>query len=436
MRLAIFFFLLVLLAATTTPAVAADFLWLSDIHFDPLADASLVDKLAAAEPAQWAGIFASGSQKFPAYGHDTNWALLSSVLEAAGKTDPKAAFTIVTGDLLVHHFREQFNAAATKHDDAAFRSFVSKSIQFVALELKQGTKPVFVALGNNDDECGDYSVQPDGAFLQDSAPSVANLAGLSDTSSYLHSGNYAVANPSVKHARIVVLNTVFFSRRYNNRCGTAGVDPGAETLNWLDQQLASAQAKHEKVWLVYHIPPGIDAFASTHANPPGSGTPLWKAPYLTKFLDLLNRYPGVANVNLAGHIHVDDFRLLNNSAFLVVCPAVSPITGQNPTFRTVTFDGHGNLQNQSTYYINNLAAPKWQLEYDFAKTWRLRGLNAKNYSTLFSRFGADAKTTSRWLTLYSTSHAAASLTPETFRPYYCAETGLSADSYQSCLQRR
>ena len=91
MTSAILFFLIAAL-----PAAAADFVWLSDIHFDPLATPALVDKLAAAPPAQWAEILAATPPKFATYGRDTNWPLFSSVLQASAQTDPKAAFTIVT----------------------------------------------------------------------------------------------------------------------------------------------------------------------------------------------------------------------------------------------------------------------------------------------------------------------------------------------------
>ena len=303
------------LMLSALPAVAADFLWLSDIHFDPLADRAIVDKLAAIEPAQWAEVLASGAAKFPPYGRDTNWPLFSSLLQATAKQKPKVAFSLVTGDLLVHHFREQFNAAATVHDDQSFRSFVRKSFEFVALELKRRYpgKPVFLTLGNNDDECGDYALQPGGPFLEDTAKAVGDLAGLANIDSYVQLGSYSVPNPAVKHERIVVLNT-YFSPRYSDRCGGQGtVDAGEKLLAWLATQLKSAKSRHEKVWLAYHIPPGVDAFATTHAKQPGTVTLLWKDSYVQRFLSLVQQYEGVVGPNFAGHIHVDDFRLLEGS---------------------------------------------------------------------------------------------------------------------------
>jgi hypothetical protein len=438
----------ILLLIATPPAVAAEFLWLSDIHFDPLADSALVDNLAAAEPAEWAVILAGGSTKFPVYGRDTSWPLLASVLQASTKTQPNTAFTLVTGDLLVHHFREQFNAAATVHDDEAFRNFVRKTVEFVGLQLKQrspGT-PVFITLGNNDDECGDYAVQPDGPFLHDTAKVVGNLAGLANTDSYVHYGSYSLANPAVEHQRIIVLNTVFFSPRYTDRCGQGAGDAGEKLLAWLASELESAKSQHEKVWLVYHIPPGVDAFATAHAKAPGTLTLLWKESYTNKFLSLLEQYSAAVGPSFAGHVHVDDFRLLGGSLktspFVIIGPAVSPITGQNPTFRTVSFDAHGKLKDEATYYLKNLTEagkdtlPVWQLEYDFEKEWRLKGLNAQTYSSLFERIENSTETSARWSILYSTSHPASSNAPDSFRLLYCAAGGVTAQAYQSCVARK
>src|SRR5450759_3365876 len=49
----------------------------SDIHFNPMADPSLVADLAAADPSQWETILRrSKPTAFSSYGQDTNWRLL------------------------------------------------------------------------------------------------------------------------------------------------------------------------------------------------------------------------------------------------------------------------------------------------------------------------------------------------------------------------
>jgi len=432
-----------LLLTVAVPAIAGEFVWLSDIHFDPLADPRIVDQLAAAEPAQWAAILNSGSMKFPDFGHDTNWPLFVSLLQETERIERKPAFTIVTGDLLGHHFRERFNTMAAVHDDEAFRSFVRKTAEFVTLQIKQSSAgaPLIIALGNNDSDCGDYALQPSGPFLVDTAKFV------SDSDSYKRYGSYSLKNPALKRQRILVLNTVFFSPKYHNVCGNAADDPGTGELAWLASELREAESQHDKVWLVYHIPPGVDAYATTHSKQMGAGsvTLLWKEMYQAKFLSLLSQYQGVVGPNFAGHVHVDDFRLLGSaektSPFVVLGPAASPITGQNPSFRLVKFGADGRLEDQATYNLKNLIeagrgeTPDWELEYDFRREWKLPELNAQSYAKLYESIADSSETAGRWWLLYSTSSpAASSVTPSRYRQFYCAEENLTADAYEACVK--
>ena len=446
----------ILFLVPAATSAAAEFVWLSDIHFDPFADPALVDKLAAVEPAQWVEILTSASAKFPAFGHDTSWPLFSSAIEATQKAQSKAAFTIVTGDLLAHHFRELFNAAASVHDDEAFRSFVRKSMEFTALQLKRispGT-PIFVSLGNNDDLCGDYLLQPNGPFLHDTGKLVADLAGVADVDSFSSSwsanGSYTLPHPTLSNRRIIVLNTVFFSPRYRDSCGHSTADPGEDLLAWLAKQLAEATSRRERVWLVYHIPPGVDAFATTHPRQPsaeGNVTLLWKESYTSKFVSLLDEYRGVVGPNFAGHLHIDDFRLLGgsskHSAFVVIGPAISPNIGQNPAFRLVTFDSRGRLTDQATYFLSNLtdvargALSNWQLEYSFRNEWRAHELNAASYQRLYRNLDQSPQVASRWTLLYPVSKPGqGSITATTFRQFYCAIGNILKADYQSCVTRK
>jgi sphingomyelin phosphodiesterase acid-like 3 len=109
---------------------------MSDLHFDPMADPRLVDRLARAEPEQWQDILeGSGDTSLGNYGQDTRWALLRSALQQMNQTLPDPAFVLVSGDFLAHHFRQEFDLAASDHSDAAYRVFLRKTMQFIAQQL-------------------------------------------------------------------------------------------------------------------------------------------------------------------------------------------------------------------------------------------------------------------------------------------------------------
>ena len=76
-------------------------------------------------------------------------------------------------------------------------------------------------------------------------------------------------------------------------------------------KLAAAKQARERVWLVYHIPPGVDGYATLqHGSCPGEIIPMWKPGYAAPFNAVLRRYADTVAASFAGHTHMDDFRLL------------------------------------------------------------------------------------------------------------------------------
>jgi sphingomyelin phosphodiesterase acid-like 3 len=425
------------------------FLWISDLHFNPVAEPKIVDALAEAETADWARILgAPGAQTFSGFGQDTNWALLSSSFEAMRKMAPNVKFTVVTGDLLVHRFREKFQAAATKHDDEDFQRFTLKTAQFVAEQvaaLTPGT-PVLVALGNNDSDCGDYTLQPGGAFLRDGSASITKLLGSAGDADagrdWAALGSYSVAVPGLQHRRAIVLNSVYFSARYQNACAAAGGNPAADEMRWLETQVAAAKAHKEKVWLMFHIAPGLDGYATAHQRDGGTAAvPMWKPIYTEQFRKLMTQYRDTVMMSLAGHEHVDDFRLIGGS-LVQMTPGISPVVGQNPAFRVATYRNDGVISDEATYYLANLteatqgAAADWKLEYEFAKTWGARQVDFASFRKLAREIESKPDVRERWTELYSVSgKEETALTKKTFAPLFCATVNETDADFQICLKR-
>jgi hypothetical protein len=411
---------------------------LSDIHFNPTANKSLVDRLAIAAPEQWDTILAEDTSRLSGYGEDANWKLLASAL-AVLKTQPRPDFVLVTGDFLAHQFRAHFDAAAADHSDAAFRAFAAKTMRFLALKLEANFPSVRIlpALGNNDDTCGDYQLRPGGPFLADTAGIVEGLVGPDTLPSFERSwralGNYVVPNPAVKDHLIAVINTNYFSLHYKNACGTpADGNPAVATLAWLRHVLSEAETAHRKVWLAYHIPPGIDAFATARHNAcPISPVPMFAAPYDAQFHALMERYRATVTASFAGHIHMDGFRLFSEDGkpfgFVVTNPAISPIFGQNPAFRRIALADDGTLIDQSVYYLANLrdaqsgAEPRWQLEMSFDSAWNQPRFGLSSLQDIYRQIGTVAEARDRWFKAYAVqSDGPAVIRPADYAIYRCA----------------
>ena len=458
---AIRFVLAVLLALMATAAaraadtgVGGQFLLLSDIHFNPMANPAVVDRLAAAEPADWSAIFAGVPDKsFGRYGADTSWQLLRSALAQIKAVLPHPAFVLITGDFLAHHFRDQFDAAAHDHSDAAYRRFVDHTMRFLALQLERSFSgaPILPALGNNDDICGDFRLQPEGPFLADMLPVVRGLAdgGKPELGpAWTSLGNYSAAVPGLSGVRLVFANTVFLSRRYRNACGPpGGADPGQATLAWLATELAAARQAHQRVWLAYHVPPGIDGFATWRLGScPDHIIPMWDKAYAEPLYTLLRHYADTIAASFAGHTHMDDFRLIGdaggNFAFALITPAISPIFGQNPAFRTVAYNAEGGILDQTTYELANLAQAgagvpaKWRPEYTFSREWRLPRVDLASLEQLYARITTVPEDRERWRRLFAVSNPGYWTSnpggADEIRAFACATGHVSVAEYRQC----
>jgi sphingomyelin phosphodiesterase acid-like 3 len=161
-------------AKATVPA-----LLVSDIHFDPFWDPAKLPQLAAAPVSQWRAILAAApspdrEQRFQSLqqgchvrGADTSFALFDSSLKVMRKPAAGAKFVTLSGDLLAHDFQCKYSALFPNSAPGAYGAFVEKTLDYVTGELDGAFPgvPVYVALGNNDSDCGDYRLDAHSEFL-------------------------------------------------------------------------------------------------------------------------------------------------------------------------------------------------------------------------------------------------------------------------------
>ncbi len=123
-----------------------------------------------------------------------------------------------TGDLLAHSFPKTFKSITHDNDPEHYRAFVLKTFDFIALEFRKRFPDAKVLLtpGNNDEECGDYSIAENGVFLSDTADRAAALAREGDqfAKTWKSLGSFTIEHPTLHGVRIVSLNTIFWSNKY------------------------------------------------------------------------------------------------------------------------------------------------------------------------------------------------------------------------------
>jgi hypothetical protein len=429
---------------------------LTDIHFDPFYDPKLFQELVQSPPSEWSRIF-SGSQVpgYGEYGKDSNYNLFVSALKHAALAAPKAEFMLLAGDWLAHGFSDSYYQYAGNHDPQGLHDFMDKTITFLTQRIREQFPhvPIYPALGNEDSYCGDYQLQPKGEFLRRTAETWKGLLrNRQDEQAFMQTflpgGYYTASAPGTSKHRIVVLNTVFFSTDYRNQCGDPKDDPGGEQLRWLAAQLQDATAKGDKVWLVYHIPYGIDAYNSVISkggNAVEKVISLWQPGYTKSFLAMLDQYRDTILAMLAGHTHMDYFRLgpENNTGrpapFLLVTPGISPIFGNNPLLHILSYDrSRFSLLDYSAHRLDLTAgsSAQWKEEYRFSLTYRLFPINELALKTLSRSLKEDAQTRATFVDYYNGrgNPAMPQMTQRTWPLYWCAIEYLTPGPFQGCVE--
>lgn len=430
------------------------FLVFTDLHFNPFDDPALVDRLAAAEPAGWQAILESSTvTRFSPYGQDANYRLIASALASMRTTVPNPDFIVFTGDFLGHNFRTLFNQTASDPSDVRYQDFVIKTMRFLGglFAASFPNVPLVPALGNNDSLCGNYKIEPDGPFLHATADLIRGMIGPAAVApdfaaTWQAGGFYSMPHPTAPGIRLVVLNDIFFTPRYSNDCGQAGSDPGAAELAWLQSTLAGSRSNGEKVWLVYHVPVGIDAFSTVeqHGACPTAVEAFFQPRYAAPFQDLMGAFGDTIQLAVAGHTHKDDFRLIPAGGQAVsyghIAPAISPVYQQNPAYQVFVYDpANGAIDNVLTFYLTNLPAAgvftpaDWAFEYDFNTAYGQSGLSTAALRAAYRAIGSGGEAQADYMTYYAVSRSYdQEITPANVHSFHCADGNIDSAAYTRC----
>jgi hypothetical protein len=429
---------LVALLAVASSAFAEKFLSVSDIHFDPFADPSIVTKLEAADVSQWDAILASSTvTAFSTYGHDSNDPLLRSAIAEMRQQIPSPAFVLISGDFLAHKFNTTYQQYATDKSQAAYTAFVAKTIAYVASLFRKAWPGVRVypTLGNNDSDCGDYAVAPNGAFLANFRDTWSPFVGSRSFDRRFPTGGYYHADvPSLQNVRIVALNANFFSINYTNPCGKPGPDAGLQQLEWFDAELALARAQHKQVWLLFHILPGMDVYDTEEyggACPNLTAETFWKDEYQQKYLQITARYAKTIIGTFAGHTHQDEFRIVTGD-YVHVTPSISPIFGNNPAFEIVDVGRKGNIAGYTAYNLPNVTVP-WTREYSFAEAYKKPAYDTATLTQIATAIGTDQTTRDQFFNYLSSSNAKNTAEAMAkWQGYWCGLTAITGPDFATC----
>jgi hypothetical protein len=435
------------------PPAPATVLLVSDLHFNPFADPSIVPTLAATPAAGWRAVLQGSSVTRPSgFGADANYPLVQSALNAMRSTAPHPAFVVVTGDFFGHDFDDNYAGITGDTTQAGLSAFAARTVEFLALQMAAAYPrvPVFPSIGNNDSDCGDYTTQPGGPYLRAVAQAWAPLAnragGAPEFASTVAVGGYYAAGLPAGAGRLVVFNSVFWSPKYED-CVTPQSDPGAQALAWLGWTLYGAQTVGERVWAAGHIPPGADMYGTTHSGAPVCAQrvqPMFATRYGTVFDSLMAQYGGTVPLAFTGHTHMDEFRVWSGTGGARVAgkgvPSVSPFFGNAPAFLVAQLAPDGSIANYTSYVLGNLqqassgAAPaRWARSYDFNSAYGQQGLNTQSLLAVAQAAQTDGPARKQYIQSYDSGTGSARITPSNWPAYGCSMGHTSRADFTACF---
>ncbi|MGA2456299.1 MAG: hypothetical protein ABSF85_01805 [Terriglobales bacterium] len=443
---------------------------MSDIHFDPFHDPARTQQLVDAPVSQWISIltappspnqqqaFAALQQSCHGRGVDTPYTLLQSSMQAMWTRQPDAKFITVSGDLIAHSFSCRYATLLPGSTQSDYQAFVLKTLDFVIGELRASFSgvPVYVALGNNDTGCGDYRLDAGSDFLVRAGRIVA--AGLplpqqqQALKEFAKGGYFSVAMEAPMHdTRLIVLNDLFLSPKYATCAG--GPDPAAAIteMAWLQEQLAQARRLGQRVWVMGHIPLGVDLYstAAKMKDICGNGVPEM---FLSsdKLADLLIEYADVIRLGIFAHTHMDEMRLLEaqggashasleHSVAIKVVPSISPVDGNNPSFTAARVNPFSAvLQDYEVIAASNQTGidTTWSREYDYAQTYHETQFSPSAVKELIAEFendrGAKANASEKYIRNYYAGDRSPELKPF-WSQYICVLGNHTAKAFAACV---
>jgi hypothetical protein len=434
-------------------------LFLSDIHFNPLADPTIVNSLAQAPASQWDAIFATSTQTACSmYQQDTNFALLQSALAAMKQRVPNPDIVFISGDLLVHDFQKIFNfLMPTDHSQAAYAAFVNTTEAYLAMKLSQTYPNAQIAptLGDWDTAGGTTASYADPDFLASFASAwntaVNRHGGAPDfQTTFSTGGYYSTTFPIDPRGRLIVLYTQPWAAECTDGCGPGSGSLGTDELQWLTAQLADARSRGQRVWLLGHIPPGIDANSTAQNSAQGAScsaaiVPFWAAAYSSPLYTLFTEYRDILAFGIFAHEHYDDLRVARDASGnllfgMKLPPSITPLHN-NPAFVQFTYNpAAGVISDTTTWYLTNLSsAPTttsavWGSEYSFNATYGQTAFDSNGVGSavthILTQPTAQAAYTSYYPTLDPAGDPSGGLTP--FLAWGCALNNLTVADYTAC----
>ncbi len=325
---------------------------LSDIHLSPFTEQRIAADLLARPVAEWDELFALSTNGL--FTRDaTGWKttsplLLQSALLNAQAACPHPDAVLIPGDFVDYEIISSFANLVPLTTPEQGKAVLLKTVQYAHGKVREifPDAPIFFALGNNDTFLSDYDIAESGdEFYAATAATfhsgaLTNLIAYTDfAATYTNAGCYAAP---FGNGRVIALQTLYFSANYPH-----GTSPGWAQLERLEIELQAAAASNRPAWIVLHIPPGIDSYATWQHWKTGNVSTVvtdWNELFLEPFCQIVAAHSNHIAGVFSGHYHNRGWQLLTDPATTNPVATLQGANGllynhgNNPGFTVLTYD--------------------------------------------------------------------------------------------------
>ncbi|HEY5348127.1 MAG TPA: hypothetical protein VIJ64_00265, partial [Candidatus Lustribacter sp.] len=222
----------------------------------------------------------------------------------------------------------------------------------------------------------------------------------------------------------------FWSPRYRSGCGPAR-DASAAALRELDRALPRSA---QRSWLFLHIPPGIDAFSTTHLTHRLAVVPFLDPGPRLQLTTLIGDPARHVTLVVAGHTHKFAYRIIDAAGAdpvpMLLVPAISPIFRNAPSFLTADVAPDGTVRNVvEISYVRGAWRNAGSL-----RSLGVRALTGPELVALQGRLADDPGLRARFDALYN-GDAPPEITEGNWRSYWCAATAFASKDFRACTNQ-
>jgi hypothetical protein len=153
---------------------------------------------------------------------------------------------------------------------------------------------------------------------------------------------------------------------------------------------------------------------------------MWEANYQSSFMTILSKYPGVIAMTLAGHTHMDEFRIMSPGHTLEITPGISPCFGNNPAYKifTVAHDELNPLDYRSLNYDLSSLPAGFSNYYTFSEAYLANGNLGESLARLFPRLKSSSTQRALYREYFASGNNAHNSITDTNWPVYWSGIGI------------